>query len=133
MTVSVSSKPCFPCIQTINIHLCFLFLVSPEESNTLHYKHLYKNVLTNSWYRKINSINSSFFLSTMSRAFVLHFQIHMKNGLLTFLLTILSCVCSCGLRHLMVSLLPLNAKNWQWLHGKTQKIFHPYFLSLLLL
>jgi hypothetical protein len=32
----------------------------------------------------------------MSCAFVLHFQILMKNGIFTILLTVFMCVCSCG-------------------------------------
>ncbi len=55
-----------------------------------------------------------------------------EKGLLTFLLTILIYVCSCGLEHMMVTL-PLNATNRQWFHYMTQKIFHVRFLSFLLL
>jgi hypothetical protein len=47
----------------------------------------------------------------MSRAFALHFQIVMKNGLLIVLMTVLIYVCSYGLVHMMVTFLPLNATN----------------------
>ncbi len=39
-------------------------------------------------------------------------------------------VCSCSLRHMMVTPLLFNATNRQWFDYMTQKIFHPYFLSL---
>jgi hypothetical protein len=60
----------------------------------------------------------------MSCAFALHFQI------LTFLPMILICVCSYGLKHMMVNLLLLDATNQEGFCCMTQKIFHPRFLSL---
>ncbi len=47
----------------------------------------------------------------MSCAFALHFQIVMKNGLFIVLMTVLIDVCSYGLIHMMVTLLPFNATN----------------------
>jgi hypothetical protein len=41
----------------------------------------------------------------MSCAFVLHSQILMKDGLLTLLLMVFICVCSCHLRHIVAPLL----------------------------